>query len=276
MKAASAAVRELLHGGDELDDTLAVAGVGHVFERDAGNALGVDFVRVDPGVGREGGQDGDLPAGVDALDVSGGVLLGIALLLGDLEGLFEGEILVDHRGQDEVGGAVEDAVDGLDLVAGEAEDQGPDERDAAADAGFKEVVDVVFLGDLQQFQTAGGHEFLVGRDHVLAGRQTLRGEVEGGVHAAHGLGDDPDGVIVQDVVEILREFPLVRVAGKVPEVQDIFDFEVCLGSPFVDIGVFGVDDFDHAGTDGAIAHDSNVHSAFLPSLKILFRNKVHK
>ncbi len=117
--------------------------------------------------------------------------------------------------------------------------------------------------DLQELRAAGGHEFLVGRDHVLAGGKALRGEVEGGVDAAHGFGDDPDGVVIQDVVEILRELAFVRVAGEVPEVQDVFDFEIGVRSPFIDVGVFGVDDLDHAGTDGAVSHDRNVHSRFL-------------
>ena len=229
-----------------------------------GDALGVDLFGVDPGVGGEGGQDADLAAGVDALDVRGRVLLGVAVVLGDLQSFLEGEVLIDHLGEDEVRRAVQDAVDGLDFVAGQAEDEGSDERDAAADTGLEHVVDVVLLRDGEEFGTASGHELLVGGDHVLAGGKALRGEVEGRVDTAHGLRDDLDGVIVQDVVEVLRELPFVRVPGEVPEVQDVFDFEVFLGSALFDVGMLGVDDLYDAGTDGTVTHDSNVHASFPP------------
>ena len=55
----------------------------------------------------DGGEDADLPAGVVPLDVGGGVPLGVALLLGLLQGRVEGQSRPDHPGEDIVGGAVE-------------------------------------------------------------------------------------------------------------------------------------------------------------------------
>ena len=56
----------------------------------------------------QGGQDADLAAGVVAVHIGGGVLLGIAVGLGLLQGLVKGQARLDHPGEDIVGGAVEE------------------------------------------------------------------------------------------------------------------------------------------------------------------------
>ena len=77
-----AAVLQLLHLTDKLDDAAPGAGIAHVLFGDGGDALGVDAVRVDVGAIGQRGQNADFPAGVDALHVGGGVPLGVAQLLG--------------------------------------------------------------------------------------------------------------------------------------------------------------------------------------------------
>ena len=66
----------------QFDLVAAAAGVGHVGERDVGDALGGNLFRVDVPSKAQGGQDADLPAGVVSLDVGGGVGLGVAFFLG--------------------------------------------------------------------------------------------------------------------------------------------------------------------------------------------------
>jgi hypothetical protein len=57
--------------------------------------------------------------GVHALDVEGRVGLGVTETLRFLEHDLEGQALVAHLGEDEVGGAVDDPGDPLDAVGGE-------------------------------------------------------------------------------------------------------------------------------------------------------------
>ena len=69
----------------------------------------------------QAGQDGDFAASVTAVHVVAGVLrLGIAKLLGDLEGLIKAHVLALHLGQHKVGGAIDDALDLADMVGGQA------------------------------------------------------------------------------------------------------------------------------------------------------------
>ena len=52
----------------------------------------------------------------------------------------EGHALLEHAGEDEVGGAVEDAADFLDLVARQTLEDGPQEGNAPAHTGLEDFV----------------------------------------------------------------------------------------------------------------------------------------
>ena len=67
--------------------------------------------------------------GVVALDVEARIGLGVAEALGGRETFGEGEVLLLHPGQDVVAGAVQDAVDAGDRVAGERLAEGLDDRE---------------------------------------------------------------------------------------------------------------------------------------------------
>ena len=67
----------------------------------------------------EARQDGELVGGVEAADVEGRVGLGIAEALRVGQAVLEGQALQLHARQDVVAGAVEDAVDARDRVAGQ-------------------------------------------------------------------------------------------------------------------------------------------------------------
>ena len=88
-------------------------------------------VEIDRAAERQAGQDGQLVGGVDAVDVEAGVGLGVAQLLGLGQHLGELAAALAHRGEDVVAGAVEDAGDAADAVAGQALAQRLDHRDAA-------------------------------------------------------------------------------------------------------------------------------------------------
>ena len=73
----------------------------------------------------------ELVRGVVPLDIEARIGLGIAEALGGGEAFGEGEMFLLHAGQDVVAGAVEDAVDAVDRVAGKRLAQRLDDRDAA-------------------------------------------------------------------------------------------------------------------------------------------------
>ena len=119
----------------------------------------------------EAGQDGELVGGVEAVDVEGRVGFGIAEALGVRQAGLEGQPLHLHAGEDVVAGAVEDAVDAGDLVAGERLAQRLDDRDAAGDGGLEGERHARLLGRPRKRDAMIGEQGLVGGDDRLAGRQ---------------------------------------------------------------------------------------------------------
>ena len=67
--------------GDLADGAVELLGVGEVDGLDGGDGLGGDGVGVELGVERDAREDAELGAGVEAVDIGGGVGLGVAELL---------------------------------------------------------------------------------------------------------------------------------------------------------------------------------------------------
>ena len=157
------------------------------------DALHVHLVEGDARAEGQAGQQGELVGGVEAADVEGGVGLGIALGLRLLQHVGEGAVLLLHLRQDVVAGAVEDAVDAPDLVAGQRLAQRLDDGDAAGHRRLEVEGDAVLLGQLGELGAVLGEQRLVGGDDVLAGRQRrLHRALGGPVLAADQLDEDVD------------------------------------------------------------------------------------
>ena len=129
---------------------------------------------------------------VGAVHVERRVGLGVAEPLGLGEGVGVAHAAVGHRRQDEVAGAVEDALDGRDLVGGQALGQGADDRDAAGDAGLEADRPLVLPGRLEDLRPVLGEQRLVRGDDVLAGRQGIEHDLPGDAGPADQLDDDVD------------------------------------------------------------------------------------
>lgn len=71
------AVGRALADGEEFDGAAHAAGGGDVGRGDLGDALAVHLADLHPGVEGDSREDGGLRGGVEALDVGGGVGLGV-------------------------------------------------------------------------------------------------------------------------------------------------------------------------------------------------------
>lgn len=70
----------------------------HILGGDGGDALGGHLVGVDVEAEGQRREDADLPAGVQAFYIGGGIAFGVAHGLGFLEGGFKGGVLLEHLG----------------------------------------------------------------------------------------------------------------------------------------------------------------------------------
>ncbi len=174
-------MRQQLHGITHF------VGHGKVYRRNATDALGVHLVHGDARIEGDGGQDGDLRGGVQAVNIGRGVGFGIALGLGFCQHLFVGHLVFVHAGEHVVGGAVHDAHDGIDAVGDKRMLQRVDDGDGAADAGLEGDFQAVGLGQAHDLFASGSHQRLVSRNHGLAVLQRAHDDVLGNAGAADKL-----------------------------------------------------------------------------------------
>ena len=151
-----------------LDAIPQLLGVVHVLGRQARDPLGVDGLEFQRHAEGQRGQDHQLVGGVDALDVKGGIGLGVTERLRLGEHLGELPPLVAHLGENEVSGAVDDARQPLDAVAGQALAQRLDDGDSPCDGRLEADRDAVLLRQGENFVAELGDQRLVGGDDVLA------------------------------------------------------------------------------------------------------------
>ncbi|KFB71722.1 MAG: hypothetical protein AW09_003140 [Candidatus Accumulibacter phosphatis] len=174
---------------DAVAELFSVPDVGRVELADAFDVRLLEAHRVAESNRR---HDAELVRGVHALDVEGRIGLGVAEALRFLEHRGKGQTLVAHLGENEVGGAVDDAGDPLDAVGGETFAQCLDDRDAASDGGLESDHHALFLSSGKNLVAVPGEQGLVGGDHVFAIGDRLQYEFPGDPVAADQLDDDVD------------------------------------------------------------------------------------
>jgi len=89
--------------------------------------------------------------GIAPIDVHGGIGFRVPQFLRLFQGFVVGLLLLDHLGQDEVAGAVQNRGDGSDLIGRHALRDDGDDRDASRDGGFKSDRPAQFLRTGEQF-----------------------------------------------------------------------------------------------------------------------------
>ena len=111
-------------------------------------------------------HDGQFVGSVHALDVKGGVGLGIALGLGLGQHLVKGLARRGHAAENEVAGAVQDAQAGVDPVGRQAVAQGAHQGDASAHRGLERYARLALAARrLEDLHPVVGQQGLVGRGH---------------------------------------------------------------------------------------------------------------
>ena len=250
----SGAVLAADRAAQQLDNAAQLIGVCYVLEGDLGDALAGNLIRIELIAVSEVGQNADLAAGVVTLDVSGRILLGIAVELCLLERIRKGNAVVDHLGENVVGRAVQNAADFVKLVGSQALQHRTDDRNAAADGCLEHVVYAVLLGNLEQLLTLGSNQLLVGGAYALASLEAALGELVRSAHAAHYLGNDCYLGVVLDDREIGYKFIAIRQRGEVAQVEDILYLNRLTNGLGDLVGVH-VENLVYARTDSAVSHD---------------------
>ena len=159
----------------------------HILQIQLGDALHRDLIGTYLMTEGKVGQNADLPSGINALNIGGGVCFGIALFLSQLQNLGKRRALLDHLGKDKVCGAIQNAVNLINAVCGHALRQRVQNGNAAANTGLEQIVDMILPCQFQQLTAMLGYQLLVGGNNVLPGHKAPAGIVIGCVHAANGL-----------------------------------------------------------------------------------------
>ena len=192
---------------------------------DLGDAFRINVLRRDQLAIGQCCQDDDLTCGVLTLDIGVGILLGVALLLRVTQNGIKGKSLVLHFGQHIVGGAVENTVDGENTVGVEVVHQRTDDGNAATNARLKKVTNAVLGGELEQLDTEGGNDLLVGGDDVLASLKCSLGKIVGGVCTAHHFGDQSNLGVIENDIKIVHDAIGKGAVGKFAQIKNVFDVD---------------------------------------------------
>ena len=174
---------DLLGARDLADGAAEVARIAEVDGRDGGDGAGNDFFGIDLHAQGEAHEDGELGARVESADIFSGVGLGVAfgLGLGQHRGVLRAFF---HFAEDEVAGAVENAFDALDVVAGHALLEAGNDGDSAGHGGAVFQMAAFGRGQALQFDAVISDEFFVGGDDALAGFKRAANPDASGIEAA--------------------------------------------------------------------------------------------
>ena len=186
------AVRHAPRDAEELDAVAEAFGVLDVDRGELRDAFGVDLVELHRDAEGDGGEDGELVRGIDALDVDGGIGLRVAEALRFGEHHVERQPLVAHLRQDVVAGAVDDSGDPLDAVRAEALADRLDDGHAARDRRLEGDHHALGVRAREDLGAVLGEQRLVGGDHVLAAVDRLEHQLACVGVAADELDHDVD------------------------------------------------------------------------------------
>ena len=230
----SEAAFDLLGARNLANGAAEIARITEVDGGDGGDGPGNDLLGIDLHAQRKAHEDGELGAGVESAHVFSGVGLGVAfgLRFGQHGRVFRAGL---HFAQDEIAGAVENAFDALDAIAGHALLKAGNDGDSAGHG--RAVLEMAALGRGQPLQVDAvkGNEFFVGGDNAFAGFKSAAHPGSRGIESAGQLDDHIDiggenriGVFAPDhacrrPVNTLARHAAVEDVGKLEALRIRFD-----------------------------------------------------
>ena len=152
--------------------------------------------------------------------------LGISVLLRTLESLGEVFIFDSHLCQNVVRRSVQDTGHGIDLVRCKGIVKCMDDRNSAAAACLKEIVDVVGFRYIAQLQSMLRNQLLVGCAYALTGFESLLGKHVCRAKTSHCLHDNLDLRIAQDVIVVMCQDFLSRIARELAQIENILNIDL--------------------------------------------------
>ena len=229
---AHSAVRKALSAGKEAAHAAQLCKLFHIRARQTADALGGHFARVGYAAKGDVHGNGNLRARINAVDIAGGIGLGIAQPLRLAQYLVKSRARGLHGIENQVGGAVDNAAYPEDIVHAPGAQKIVQIGNASADAGRNAHCRAAVLGGLGDFGVVMGEHQLVGRDYVFARAQRAHDEFMGGLESAHQLHHRVDGSIFQYIFKPSGQ--LVAQPGNAPQIQHARNFHVRpLGHDFI-------------------------------------------
>ena len=235
----------------ELDGIAQFFGKFEIPAGDIFNASDVNFIRGNGCSVGQHRQDERLVGGIPAIDVQGRVFFREAQLLGLGQGVRVIGPVFPHGGKNIVGRSVNNAYNGIDVVANQGILQALDNGDAAAGGRFEINGGAHFRGELENLRSVLGQKSFVPRNDGLAGPEGLRHQVVSLARPSNQLNNDVYFRVIDQILPIVRQqfpgndgFPgLFQVAH-----GDALEPERNLAPGFQQ-GVIAAQRFINAGTD---------------------------
>src|SRR6202165_364232 len=196
------ALRVALRRGHQANRRVQALGIVEVCGADLPDTGYPDVRRGERAVEGQPGENRDLVAGIQAVNVQGGIGLGVACGLGLAEGFGKLQAVAFHLRQDEIGRSVHDAVNGLDTVCRQRLRYGADDRSAAAHAGFNPNRQLLPVGQGKQLLANPGDQGLVGGDHCFPVLNARTDDFEGHIRTAPRFDHDVDVLGIHDLVPV--------------------------------------------------------------------------
>ena len=176
----------------QLDAITQLLRISDVLRLQSGDALHIGLVKLHRDAKGYGRHEGGLVGRVHALDVKGGVGLGVAQPLRLFQDRIEAQAFAAHLREDEVGGAVDNAGNPFNAIGGQSLAQRLDDGNAAGHGRLKRDHHALVGCRRKNLGAMHRQQGFVGSHHMLARRNGLEHQLSGHAVATDQLHHDID------------------------------------------------------------------------------------
>ena len=117
---------------------------------------------------------------------------------------------------------IQNACDLIDLICCQGLIQWTNDRNTAADTGLKKEVNILLIGNGQQFCTTLSHQLLVGTCYTLTCLKCFLDKCVSRFNTAHHFYNNFHIRIIQNWLIIMHNLLLYRISREISKIQDIF------------------------------------------------------